>query len=69
MIRFFFKKLFFIYNQRICNMSNEDGRPQFFRHLELDEADIRFLYSFRELKQNMLRDGRDEYCNGKTYEK
>ena len=50
-------------------MSNEDGRPQFFRHLELDEADIRFLYSFRELKQNMLRDGRDEYCNGKTYEK
>jgi len=43
-----------------------DGRPQFYRLLDVDKETMRLLYAFRYLKIQMLK-GKDEYSNGRVY--
>ena len=43
-----------------------DGRPEFFRLLDVDKDTMKLLYGFRYLKTKMMR-GKDDYSNGKVY--
>jgi hypothetical protein len=45
-----------------------DGRPQFFKNLDVDKQTMKLLYAFRDLKIQMLneKDG-DYYSPGKRY--
>lgn len=47
-------------------MNTGDGRPEFYRQLDVDKDTMKLLYAFRFLKTQMLR-GKDDYSNGKVY--
>jgi len=42
-----------------------DGRNSFFRQLNLDKKVMKILQSFREIKQQMQKEVKDTYVNGK----
>ena len=46
-----------------------DGRNAFFRSCSFDRKTIRLLMAFRDLKEEMLNEGDEDYSNGKVYTK
>lgn len=46
-----------------------DGRVEFFRRCNFDRTTVKLLMSFRELKEEMMNEGDEDYSNGKVYTK
>jgi hypothetical protein len=44
-----------------------DGRNNFYRSCNFDKKTKRLLMNFREIKDEMLNEGDEEYSNGKVY--
>lgn len=45
----------------------KDGRPEFFRKLDVDKHTMKLLYWFREIKTQMLNEKDNEDNSGKIY--
>jgi len=44
---------------------SDDGRPKFYKFLDVDDKTRKILFMFRHLKMLMLTD-QDDYINGRT---
>jgi len=48
---------------------HRDGRDIFFRQMNLDKQDMKFISAYLKIKQEMMKENTDAYTNGKIYTK